>query len=71
MRSPPGSSFPVRSICTFTIVIPPTDKGGRHPEIDRKAFSDILSKGLNKVGGAMMPPPEGLWGMSPEFLETD
>jgi peptide/nickel transport system substrate-binding protein len=38
--------------------------------IDRKAFSAILSRGIYKVGGAMMPAPEGLWGMSPEFLET-
>ena len=38
--------------------------------IDRKAFSDILSRGQRSIGGAMMPPPEGQWGMSPEFLET-
>ena len=38
--------------------------------IDRKAFSDILSQGINQVGGAMLPPPEGLWGMPPDFLAT-
>jgi peptide/nickel transport system substrate-binding protein len=38
--------------------------------IDRKAFTDILSRGLDKVGGAMLPPPEGLWGWSKEFMET-
>jgi peptide/nickel transport system substrate-binding protein len=38
--------------------------------IDRKAFSDILSRGINKIGGAMMAPPEGIWGWSPEFMET-
>ncbi len=38
--------------------------------IDRKAFSDIVSRGIDKLGGAMMPPPEGQWGMSPEFLAT-
>ena len=38
--------------------------------IDRKAFSDIVSRGIDKIGGMMMPPPEGQWGMSPEFLQT-
>src|SRR5215467_9192178 len=31
--------------------------------LDRKAFIDILSDGKAKIGGAMLPPPEGLWGM--------
>ncbi|MCC7272821.1 MAG: peptide ABC transporter substrate-binding protein [Alphaproteobacteria bacterium] len=38
--------------------------------IDRKAFVDILSEGKNDVGGAMLPPPEGVWGMPPEYLRT-
>ena len=38
--------------------------------IDRKAFIDILSEGQNLQGGAMMPPPSGVWGMPPEFLQT-
>jgi peptide/nickel transport system substrate-binding protein len=38
--------------------------------IDRKAFSDILSRGVFEVGGVDMPPPEGLWGWSKEFMET-
>ena len=38
--------------------------------IDRKAFSQILSQGLNKLGGAMLAPPEGIWGWSSEFMET-
>jgi peptide/nickel transport system substrate-binding protein len=38
--------------------------------IDRKAFSQILSRGVDKIGGAMLAPPEGLWGWSPEFMET-
>src|SRR6516225_9276665 len=37
---------------------------------DRKAFIDILSDGKAKIGGAMLPPPEGLWGMPPQLLET-
>ena len=36
--------------------------------IDRKAFIDIFSEGEFKMGGAMMPPPEGVWGMPPEVL---
>jgi peptide/nickel transport system substrate-binding protein len=38
--------------------------------IDRKSFVDILTEGQGKVGGAMLPPPEGLWGMPPEMLQT-
>jgi len=38
--------------------------------LDRKAFVDIISKGENKIGGAMMPPPQGSWGMPLEYLKT-
>ncbi len=38
--------------------------------LDRKAFIDILSDGQGWIGGAMMPPPAGSWGMPPEVLET-
>ena len=38
--------------------------------LDRKSFIDILSDGQAKIGGAMLPPPEGLWGMPPELLAT-
>ena len=38
--------------------------------IDRQAFSDILSRGIYNVGGAMLAPPEGLWGWSKEFMES-
>ncbi|MSO77437.1 MAG: peptide ABC transporter substrate-binding protein [Alphaproteobacteria bacterium] len=36
--------------------------------IDRKAFIDILSEGQNTIGGAMLPPPHGNWGLLPEDL---
>src|SRR5260370_33108225 len=36
--------------------------------IDRKAFTDILLEGRSSIGGAMMPPPEGGWGLPPETL---
>src|SRR5499427_239248 len=38
--------------------------------LDRKPFIDILSEGQAKIGGAMLPPPEGVWGMPPEMLKT-
>jgi peptide/nickel transport system substrate-binding protein len=36
--------------------------------LDRKAFIDIITDGQGDVGGAMLPPPEGVWGMPPEVL---
>lgn len=38
--------------------------------IDRRAFTEILSRGVYQIGGVNMPPPEGLWGWSKEFMET-
>jgi peptide/nickel transport system substrate-binding protein len=38
--------------------------------LDRRAFIDILSDGQGDIGGAMMPPPAGSWGMPPEVLQT-
>jgi peptide/nickel transport system substrate-binding protein len=38
--------------------------------LDRKTFIDILSEGQGKIAGAMLPPPEGIWGMPPEMLKT-
>ena len=38
--------------------------------LDRKGFIDILSDGKADQGGAMLPPPEGVWGMTPEMLKT-
>ena len=37
--------------------------------LDRKAFIDILSQGQADIGGAMLPPPQGLWGMPKANLE--
>ncbi len=36
--------------------------------IDRDAFITILSEGKNDKAGAMLPPPEGQWGISKEDL---
>jgi len=38
--------------------------------LDRKAFIDILAEGQGDVGGAMLPPPAGVWGMPPDILKT-
>lgn len=34
--------------------------------LDRKAYIDILTEGKADIGGAMLPPPIGRWGMPPE-----
>jgi peptide/nickel transport system substrate-binding protein len=36
--------------------------------LDRKSFIDILAEGQGDIGGAMLPPPAGVWGMPPEVL---
>jgi peptide/nickel transport system substrate-binding protein len=36
--------------------------------LDRKAFIDILTEGRGDIGGALQPPPEGIWGMPPDLL---
>ena len=38
--------------------------------LDRKAFIDILDEGEGQMSGAMLPPPDGVWGMPPEMLKT-
>ncbi len=37
--------------------------------IDRRAFIDTLTQGKGDIGGAMLPPPEGIWGMPPEMVK--
>jgi peptide/nickel transport system substrate-binding protein len=36
--------------------------------LDRKAYIDILSEGKATMGAAMLPPPEGRWGMPADML---
>jgi peptide/nickel transport system substrate-binding protein len=38
--------------------------------LDRRSFIDVLSGGQGNIGAAMLPPPEGLWGMPPERLRS-
>src|SRR5262250_2034962 len=33
--------------------------------LDRKSFIDILFEGQADVGGALLPPPAGVWGLPP------
>jgi peptide/nickel transport system substrate-binding protein len=37
---------------------------------DRQAFLDILNEGKGAIGGNMMPPPSGAWGMPSEVMQT-
>jgi len=37
--------------------------------LDRKAFIDILNEGEGSMSGAMLPPPDGVWGMPQEMLK--
>ena len=38
--------------------------------LDRKAFNDIMNEGQGGIGAAMLPAPDGVWGMPPAQLET-
>ncbi len=38
--------------------------------IDRKSFVDILSEGQDQIGGTMLPPPAGIWGLPDAQRET-
>jgi len=38
--------------------------------LDRKAFIDTLTEGKGDLGGAMLPLPEGVWGMPADMLKA-
>jgi peptide/nickel transport system substrate-binding protein len=38
--------------------------------LDRRAFITILAEGNADIGGALLPPPQGIWGMPPEMVAT-
>jgi len=38
--------------------------------LDRKALIDMLTDGQGTLGAAMLTPPEGLWGLPPDVLQT-
>ena len=37
--------------------------------IDRKAFIDTLTQGAGTIGGALLAPPEGIWGMPADLMQ--
>ncbi|MBS0222892.1 MAG: ABC transporter substrate-binding protein [Proteobacteria bacterium] len=37
--------------------------------LDRKSFVDITSEGHDIIGGSMLPPPAGVWGVGPDALK--
>jgi peptide/nickel transport system substrate-binding protein len=37
---------------------------------DRQAFIDIMAEGQGAVGGSILPPPDGVWGVPPDVLHT-
>ena len=38
--------------------------------LDRKSFNDIINEGQAGIGAAMLPAPDGVWGMPREVLDT-
>src|SRR5438045_686320 len=38
--------------------------------LDRQAFIDTLTQGKGIVGGALLSPPFGVWGMPPDLMKT-
>ncbi len=38
--------------------------------LDRKSFVDILFEGKADIGGSLLPPPAGVWGLPPDILKT-
>ena len=54
--SPPFNNADIRKAMALTL--------------DRKAFIDTLFEGQADVGGSMLPPPQGVWGLPPEILKT-
>ena len=54
--SPPFNNVDIREAMALTL--------------DRKAFVDTLFEGQADIGGTMLPPPAGVWGLPPEILRT-
>ncbi len=38
--------------------------------LDRQAFIETLTQGKGNMGGALLAPPEGVWGMPPEMVRS-
>jgi peptide/nickel transport system substrate-binding protein len=54
--------------------VPPFDKAELRRAmslgLDRQGFVDIIADGQGTIGGAMQPPPEGIWGMPPYTMRN-
>jgi peptide/nickel transport system substrate-binding protein len=37
--------------------------------LDRRAFIETLTQGKGDIGGALLAPPEGIWGMPPDLMQ--
>ena len=37
--------------------------------VDRQAFIDTLTQGVGQIGGALLSPPEGIWGMPADLMQ--
>jgi peptide/nickel transport system substrate-binding protein len=48
----------------------PNLRGALALALDRKSFIGILAEGQGDIGGAMLPPRAGVWGMPPDILAT-
>ncbi len=70
-ESPPGS---VNTNLIVNRDVPPFNnpelRRAMALDLDRKAFVDILTQGQGHLGGALQPPPGGLWGLPPDVLQT-
>ncbi len=70
-KSPPGS---VNTNLIVNRDVPPFNnpelRRAMALDLDRKAFVDILTQGQGHLGGALQPPPGGLWGLTPDVLQT-
>jgi peptide/nickel transport system substrate-binding protein len=38
--------------------------------LDHQGFIDIMAEGQGAIGGSILPPPDGVWGMPPDVLRT-
>jgi len=54
--------------------VPPFDKVELRRAValslDHQAFIEIMAEGQGALGGTVMPPPDGIWGMPPEVMHT-
>ena len=74
----PGAQCKMRIIGNSNLIInrdaPPFD----NPDIrmalalaiDHKAFNDIMNESLPGIGAALLPPPDGVWGVPADVLAT-